>query len=76
MTKRQRILLIVMGLLLLVFVFRGQIFGGKAKLTAARGVSLRDPCPGDDVIFDAPSGRCIPLVEEVVTQADLERMLN
>jgi len=44
--------------------FSGRITAKKPVLTAQHGVSLVDPCPGNYQIWDAETGRCIPLIEE------------
>jgi hypothetical protein len=45
---------------------KGLLATGAPTLKAKKTVSLKDPCPGSDTIWDAVLGKCIPFVEEPV----------
>lgn len=45
---------------------KGTVTAGQAKVLSSSKGKLVDPCPGNDVIWDAETNRCIPLVEEPV----------
>lgn len=46
--------------------YKAGVGAGKASVKAAKGVKYVDPCPGVNTIWDTPSGKCIPLIEEPV----------
>jgi len=67
--KPQTIILVLLLVALVVVVAtrKAVVIAGKPTIKPSSKGRLVDPCPGDGIIWDAPSGKCIPLVEEPVS---------